>query len=111
MRPSSTLRMVKTEYVMGTAYEIWDVTTDKDRWWVITNLTNLYSQQHFPSLDYTLSFHIGLMMRLRSRDGGGSDDPDPFDEVMRRQEQALENQERRWRPKTTKQSVCSFANA
>jgi hypothetical protein len=28
---------VKTEYVMGAPYEIWDVTTDKDRWWVITN--------------------------------------------------------------------------
>ena len=51
---------VKAEYVMGTPYEIWDVTTDKDRWWVITNSTNLYSQRHFPSLDYTLSFHVGL---------------------------------------------------
>jgi len=57
---------VKQEVVLGDTYEIWDVTTDKDRWWVITNLTNLYSQKHFPSLDYTLSFHIGLMMRLRS---------------------------------------------
>jgi hypothetical protein len=34
--------------------------TDEGRWWVITNLTNLYSQTHFPSLDYTLSFHIEL---------------------------------------------------
>jgi hypothetical protein len=65
------------------------VTTDKDRWWVITNLTNLYSQRHFPSLDYTLSFHVGLMMRLRSRpEGARSDDPSPFDDVFRRQEQA-----------------------
>lgn len=54
---------VKEEVVLGEVYEIWDVTTDKDRWWVITNLTNLYSQRHFPSLDYTLSFHVGLMMR------------------------------------------------
>ena len=80
---------VKQEVVLGDVYEIWDVTTDKDRWWVITNLTNLYSQRHFPSLDYTLSFHIGLMMRLRSRpDGATSEDPTPFDEVFRRQEQA-----------------------
>jgi len=80
---------VKQEVVLGDVYEIWDVTTDKDRWWVITNLTNLYSQRHFPSLDYTLSFHIGLMMRLRSRpDGADSDMPSPFDEVFRRQEQA-----------------------
>jgi hypothetical protein len=65
------------------------VITDEDRWWVITNWTNLYSQRHFPSLDYTLSFHIGLMMRLRSRpDTADSEEPNPFDEVFRRQEQA-----------------------
>ena len=80
---------VKEEVVLGARYEIWDVTTDKDRWWVITNLTNLYSQRHFPSLDYTLSFHVGLMMRLRSRpEGAHSDEPSPFDDVFRRQEQA-----------------------
>jgi hypothetical protein len=80
---------VKQEIVLGSLYEIWEVTTDKDRWWIITNLTNNYSQRHFPSLDYTLSFHIGLMMRLRSRpDGANSQDPNPFDEVFRRQEQA-----------------------
>lgn len=80
---------IKQEIVLGDLYEIWDVTTDKDRWWVITNLTNLYSQRHFPSLDYTLSFHIGLMMRLRSRSASANgDEPNPFDEVFRRQEQA-----------------------
>lgn len=82
---------VKEEVVLGEVYEIWDVTTDKDRWWVITNLTNLYSQRYFPSLDYTLSFHIGLMMRLRSRpEGARSAAPSPFDDVFRRQEQAKE---------------------
>ena len=80
---------IKEEIVFGESFEIWDVTTDKARWWVITNLTNLYSQAHFPSLDYTLSFHIGLMMRLRSRpEGADALDPSPFDEVFRRQEQA-----------------------
>ncbi|MGA8531691.1 MAG: hypothetical protein WB622_18365 [Acidobacteriaceae bacterium] len=80
---------VKTEIAVGERFEIWDVTTDKERWWVITNLTNLYPQRLFPSLDYTLSFHIGLMMRLRSRPAGPtSDAPSPFDEVFRRQEQA-----------------------
>ena len=80
---------VKEEVVVGDLYEIWDVVTDKNRWWVVTNPTNLYSQQHFPSLDYTLSFHIGLMMRIRSRpEGARSEDPSPLDEVFRRQEQA-----------------------
>ena len=80
---------VKREIVLGDVYDIWDVTTDKDRWWVITNLTNLYSQKYFPSLDYTLSFHIGLMARLRSRQERiDPDEPTPFDEVIRRADQA-----------------------
>jgi hypothetical protein len=86
---------IKTEYVLGDAYEMWDVTTNKARWWVITNMTNLYSQKHFPSLDYTLSFHIGLMMRLRSRpDGADASEPHPFDEVFRRQAQAKDQYDR-----------------
>jgi hypothetical protein len=80
---------IKREVVLGDSYDIWSVITDKDRWWVITNLTNLYSQKHFPSLDYTLSFHIGLMARLKSRSGRvDANDPSPFDEVLRRGEQA-----------------------
>ena len=86
---------IKTEYVLGAPYEIWDVSTDKDRWWVITNPTNLYSQRHFPSLDYTLSFHVGLMMRVASRSGrDGETEPTPFDEVFRRKAQAAELLER-----------------
>ena len=86
---------VKTEFVLGSPYEIWDVQTDKERWWVLTNPTNLYSQKHFPSLDYTLSFHIGLMMRVMSRSARESDDESsPFGEVIRRQAQAAERLER-----------------
>jgi hypothetical protein len=86
---------IKEEFVLGGKYEIWDAITEKDRYWVITNLTNLYSQTYFPSLDYTLSFHIGLMMRLRSRpENATSDDPSPFDEVFRRQEQAKNRNDR-----------------
>ena len=44
--------------------------TDVDRWWVITNITNLCSQRHFPGLDYTISFHFGLMMRMAIRPKG-----------------------------------------
>lgn len=58
---------IKTERVAGTDYDVWDVHTNLNRWWVITNLTNLYSQTLMPSLDYTLSFHIGLMARLQAR--------------------------------------------
>ncbi|WP_380874457.1 hypothetical protein ACFB49_48060 [Sphingomonas sp. DBB INV C78] len=58
---------IKTERVIGTDYSVWDVHTNLSRWWVITNPTNLYSQTLMPSLDYTLSFHIGLMARVQAR--------------------------------------------
>jgi len=59
---------VKTERVFDRIYDCWDVHTDKDRWWVITSPTNLYSHRYFPSLDYTLSFHVGVMARVAARD-------------------------------------------
>lgn len=84
---------VRTEHVLGSEYEMWDVTTDKDGWWVITNLTNLYLKRYFPSLDYTLSFHIGLMARLKSRDAAPDPEMLPFAEIDRRDEQAVERWE------------------
>jgi len=58
---------VMSQGVLGRKYECWDVRTDKSRFWVITSPTNLYDQTLFPSLDYTLSFHIGLMARVMAR--------------------------------------------
>jgi hypothetical protein len=81
-----------TEHVIGRDYDCWDVHTDKDRYWVITNPTNLYSQHYFPSLDFTLSFHIGVTMRVMALQRGA---PNPshksrFTPVWRRWEQAAE---------------------
>jgi hypothetical protein len=56
-----------SERVFGRDHDAWDVHTDKDRWWVITNPTNLYSQRLMPSLDYTISFHIGVMARVAAK--------------------------------------------
>ncbi len=64
---------VKTEHIFGTDHECWDVHTQKDRYWVITSPTNLYSQEFFPSLDYTLSFHVGVMARVSARQRGAPD--------------------------------------
>ena len=50
---------VKTEYILGKTYEIWDVATNKNRWWVITNPTNLYSQKQFPSSLSDLAYREG----------------------------------------------------
>jgi hypothetical protein len=84
------LEKVQTEFVIGDAHDCWNVHTDKTQWWVITGPTNLYSQALFPSLDYTISFHLGLMLRLTSQ-RTGTEDPrlgDRLASAFRRWEQA-----------------------
>ncbi len=61
------LEKVATETLPGRKLEAWDVHAKSGRWWVITNPTNLYSQEHFPSLDYTITFHVGLSMRMSAQ--------------------------------------------
>ncbi len=60
------LEKVYSERIMGQDHDIWDVHTNVDRWWVITGPTNLYTQKQFPSMDVALSFHVGLMTRVKS---------------------------------------------
>jgi hypothetical protein len=62
---------VATEAILGRKMDAWDVYTDKARWWVITEPTNLYRQDLFPSLDYTISFHAGVMARMMSQREAG----------------------------------------
>src|SRR6266404_374507 len=54
---------LKTEHLLGRDYEYWDVTCP----------TNLYSQKLFPSLDYTISFHVGVMLRVEASQRGAPD--------------------------------------
>jgi hypothetical protein len=58
------LQKVYVENVGSVLHAVWDVHTNKDRWWVITNPTNLYSQDQFPNMDYALTFHVGLCIRI-----------------------------------------------
>ena len=58
-----------SEYVLGDEYSVWDAHTNEGRWWVITNPTNLYSQEQIKSMDVALSFHIGLWARMQGREG------------------------------------------
>jgi hypothetical protein len=44
--------------------DAYDVHTGGEGYWVITQPTNLYSHRLFPSLDYTLSFHVGVTARM-----------------------------------------------
>lgn len=84
------LELVKSEFVFGREYKVWDVHATDGRWWVVTNPTNLYSQEHIPSLDFVLSFHVGLMARVQSRDWRRAKSPniERFAAAWRRWEQA-----------------------
>jgi hypothetical protein len=53
-----------SERVGSVPHEIWDVHATSGRWWVITNPTNLYSQDDFRSRDEALTFHVGLAVRM-----------------------------------------------
>jgi hypothetical protein len=55
------LEKLTSEYLLGPQYDVWDAHTNEGRWWVITNPTNLYSQELIKSMDVALSFHVGLM--------------------------------------------------
>jgi hypothetical protein len=57
------LEKAASELVGPVRHEIWDVHCPGSRWWVVTNPTNLYSQQDFKSRDVVLTFHIGLALR------------------------------------------------
>ena len=79
------LQKVYSENVLQHRHDVWDVHTNVDRWWVITNPTNLYSQEQFPNMDLAVTFHVGLMLRVpRSERQKVSDIPiEPFSECAR----------------------------
>ena len=83
---------VKSEHILGSDHDCWDVHTNKDRYWVITSPSNLYSQHYFPSLDFTLSFHVGVTARIMARSRGAPDDAQKarLTPTWRRWEQAAE---------------------
>lgn len=53
-----------SELVGPVRHDIWDVHCSASRWWVITQPTNLYSQDDFKSRDVALTFHVGLALRV-----------------------------------------------
>ena len=54
--------------VAGRAHDLYDVwVSSGQRWWVITDMTNLYSQDDFKSLDQAFTYHLGLNIVLLER--------------------------------------------
>src|SRR5437870_800595 len=65
--PDLTVQFVQKVYsenVLHVRHDVWDVHTNVDRWWVITEPMNLYPQTQFPNMDLALTFHIGLCLRI-----------------------------------------------
>lgn len=81
---------IASERSLGREHDVWDVHATDGRWWVITQPTNLYFQDHFPSMDMALTFHLGLAQRLASRDlpGVSDEERDRLAQSWRRWKQA-----------------------
>lgn len=93
--PELTVQLVQKVYsenVLHIQHDVWDVHTDVDRWWVITEPMNLYAQDQFPNMDLALTFHIGLCLRVpRSERQKLSALPvEPFEACFRHLQEASE---------------------
>lgn len=64
---------IASERIYGRPHDVWDIRSTDGRWWVITEMTNLYRQQDFPSMDHVISFHVGLMARITARQAQQAD--------------------------------------
>ena len=86
------LEKVATQHILGRKYAIWDVHTGDGRWWVITTPTNLYSQEAFESMDFALTFHIGLTARVMAKNEppGSAEERDRLAGPLRRWQQAAD---------------------
>ncbi|MBF6278544.1 MULTISPECIES: hypothetical protein [Nocardia] len=62
------VQKVGRKRITGEIYESYDVhLSSEERFWVITNPTNLYDQTDFKSLDQALTYHIGLRSVLHEQ--------------------------------------------
>ncbi len=86
------VQKVYSENVLSSTHDVWDVHTNVDRWWVITGMTNLYSQEQFPNMDLALTFHIGLCLRITMNHRSKLEELpiEPFGECYRYLEEASE---------------------
>lgn len=66
--PVVHLEKVAVERVGSMLHDVWDVHCQASRWWAISNSLNFYSQEDFKSRDVALTFHVGLMVRIASRE-------------------------------------------
>lgn len=86
------VQKVGSRRVMGRVHESYDVHCANSRWWVITEPTNLYSQDDFPEIEQALIFHIGLgvFMSERGRTEIDEEQEDHVSGAFRRFRQAVD---------------------
>lgn len=60
----NSVQKIYSEIVAGHKHDVWDLHASDGRWWIITNPTNLYSQEQFPNMDVAVTFHLGLCIRI-----------------------------------------------
>jgi hypothetical protein len=66
--PVVLVQKVGTRRTHGRTHDLYDVHCEHTRWWVITDLTNLYDQTMFPEIDIAYTYHLGVMAILSDRD-------------------------------------------
>ena len=105
------VQKVYSENVLHVRHDVWDVHTNVDRWWVITEPMNLYAQEQFPNMDLALTFHVGLCLRIpRSDRKKLSEIPaEPFVECVRSFRRHLTRSRRPKRSLILNQSVSDAA--
>lgn len=86
------VQKIGTRKVLGRVHDLYDVRTERGRWWVITDLTNLYSQDDFMVIDMALTYHLGLdaMLAERGRKERGEKLPRRLTGAWRRFERAVD---------------------
>lgn len=88
---ATLVQKVDSRRIMGRVHETYDVHCEQSRWWVITEPTNLYSQEDFPQAEQALIFHMGLGLFLAERSRGElpEEDEEHVPGSWRRYKQAL----------------------
>lgn len=62
--------------ILGCRLDRWYIHTGGDRCWAISDTANLYAQELFPSLDYTISFQVGVATRIAAQTLAAASDED-----------------------------------
>jgi hypothetical protein len=83
---------ISAENIAGDRYEVWNCVTNQGKWWVVTPLMNFYTQRDFKSADVVLTFHVGMVSRVMSRNEAPitPELQEAFSEPWRKWEDAVE---------------------